>query len=167
MKPTGDADQDRRQQDELNKELARLQRNKDRRLAREKMKKRHASQIPEAGESAGSPSGDQPKASVEKTGTTRKCANCGQAGHIKTNKKYYCSASCVPPKKKPGRKPGPKKSRDELDTGFQPRYTSRNKASSQHQPKTILGAAVENEEAYEHEAAPLSEGQGGEESEEE
>lgn len=87
MKPTGDADQDRRQQDELNKELARLQRNKDRRLAREKMKKRHASQMPEAGEAAGSPSGDQPKASVEKTGTTRKCANCGQAGHIKTNKK--------------------------------------------------------------------------------
>lgn len=26
--------------------------------------------------------------SIERGGTTRKCANCGQVGHIKTNKKY-------------------------------------------------------------------------------
>jgi hypothetical protein len=85
MKPTGDADLDRRHQDELSKELARLQRNKDRRLAREKMKKRRASQQPEE-PAGGSPA---PTQSIEKpAGTTRKCANCGQAGHIKTNKKY-------------------------------------------------------------------------------
>lgn len=27
------------------------------------------------------------------SGTTRKCANCGQAGHIKTNKKYAPNSS--------------------------------------------------------------------------
>jgi len=32
-----------------------------------------------------------PEPTTEKvTGTTRKCANCGQVGHIKTNKKYVC-----------------------------------------------------------------------------
>lgn len=35
-----------------------------------------------------------PEPSIEKvTGTTRKCANCGQVGHIKTNKKYVCPCS--------------------------------------------------------------------------
>lgn len=29
--------------------------------------------------------------SIERGGTTRKCANCGQVGHIKTNKKYVSS----------------------------------------------------------------------------
>jgi len=33
------------------------------------------------------PNVDSPAPSVEKGGTTRKCANCGQKGHIKTNKK--------------------------------------------------------------------------------
>jgi len=36
---------------------------------------------------AGSPSAT-PAPADKPTGTTRKCANCGQAGHIKTNKKY-------------------------------------------------------------------------------
>jgi transcription initiation factor TFIID subunit 1, fungi type len=70
-------------------ELTRLQRNRDRRFAREKQKgrlnKRQGSTEPE---SALSPS-STPAPSVERpVGTTRKCANCGQAGHIKTNKKY-------------------------------------------------------------------------------
>jgi transcription initiation factor TFIID subunit 1, fungi type len=35
-----------------------------------------------------------PEPTTEKvTGTTRKCANCGQVGHIKTNKKYVCPCS--------------------------------------------------------------------------
>lgn len=35
-----------------------------------------------------------PEPTAEKvTGTTRKCANCGQVGHIKTNKKYVCPCS--------------------------------------------------------------------------
>jgi len=72
-------------------ELVRLERNKERRLAREKQKiggKRASTIDPEA--PAGSPSA-APTPSIEKTvtgGTTRKCANCGQMGHIKTNKKY-------------------------------------------------------------------------------
>lgn len=37
---------------------------------------------------------DSPEPSTEKVaGTTRKCANCGQVGHIKTNKKYVCPCS--------------------------------------------------------------------------
>jgi len=72
----------------VKKELARLERNKERRHAREKAKGKQlqrASTI-EPGD-AGSPSAT-PAPSIEKpTGTTRKCANCGQTGHIKTNKK--------------------------------------------------------------------------------
>jgi hypothetical protein len=73
----------------VKKELARLERNRERRHAREKQKKgsiaRASTLEPD---SALSPS-STPAPSVEKpTGTTRKCANCGMAGHIKTNKKY-------------------------------------------------------------------------------
>ena len=66
----------------LSQEEARLDRNIERRHAREKMKSQ-AQQVQE-----GNP--DSPAQSVEKGGTTRKCANCGQKGHIKTNKKYAC-----------------------------------------------------------------------------
>lgn len=38
-------------------------------------------------ESAMSPAEGSAEPSVEKGGTTRRCANCGQVGHIKTNKK--------------------------------------------------------------------------------
>jgi transcription initiation factor TFIID subunit 1 len=66
---------------QLEAELGRLERNKDRRLTREKQK---------AG-AAGSPDGPaSPGGSAtpsKPTGTQRKCANCGQVGHIKTNKK--------------------------------------------------------------------------------
>lgn len=61
-------------------ELGRLAKNKERRLQREQNKKL------QDGASARSPDGSVLDKPV--TGTTRKCANCGQVGHIKTNKKY-------------------------------------------------------------------------------
>lgn len=74
-------------------ELARLERNKERRVARERMK----GIIPGSPNGdVGSPSadgGDTAKARRNLGGTSRKCANCGQTGHIKTNKKY-CS-TCI------------------------------------------------------------------------
>ena len=80
----------------MKKELARLERNKDRRLAREKAKERQAGtkNTPATEGDAGSPSATPLPSTERPTGTTRKCANCGQTGHIKTNKKYkkhyYC-----------------------------------------------------------------------------
>jgi len=80
-------------------ELARLERNKSRRLARDKAKGLGTAASPEA---AGSPAADgttptTPAATAAPSGrgrgagaagtTQRKCANCGQVGHIKTNKK--------------------------------------------------------------------------------
>jgi hypothetical protein len=113
-KPTGNADFDRQEAARyepyhtihttcmiltayrIKKELARLERNKDRRHAREKQKGIFRGST-EREMTAASPSAT-PAPSVEKpTGTTRKCANCGQAGHIKTNKKYFfhCFQSIV------------------------------------------------------------------------
>ncbi|TEY74639.1 hypothetical protein BOTCAL_0072g00350 [Botryotinia calthae] len=86
--PSGDADLDRATQMQVQKELDRLERNKDRRHAREKQKTKQSmasQQLLNPGSPG--PSGT-PVSSIEKpTGTTRKCANCGQTGHIKTNKK--------------------------------------------------------------------------------
>jgi transcription initiation factor TFIID subunit 1 len=69
----------------ITKELERLEKNKARRQAREQQKELHnkASGLGEAGSPAGNAGAE--KAAI---GTTRKCANCGQVGHIKTNKKY-------------------------------------------------------------------------------
>lgn len=87
----------------VRQEHERLLRNKDRRQAREKQKlgqgrgKKGSNLIIENGDAV-SPS-STPLPSTEKpAGTTRKCANCGQAGHIKTNKKY-CD-TCLPSKSK-------------------------------------------------------------------
>ncbi|CAG8892348.1 unnamed protein product [Penicillium egyptiacum] len=71
LQPTGDADLDARNKKLIEAELGRLNRNKERRFAREKQKG-----IPRSGDPDGKPAGTQ-----------RKCANCGQVGHIKTNKK--------------------------------------------------------------------------------
>ena len=71
LQPTGDAEVDARNRKLIEAELSRLNRNKERRFAREKQKG-----IPRAGDPDGKPAGTQ-----------RKCANCGQVGHIKTNKK--------------------------------------------------------------------------------
>ncbi|TVY50665.1 putative transcription initiation factor TFIID [Lachnellula cervina] len=83
-KPTGNAEWDRLEAKRIKDELARLERNKERRHAREKQKGIISNDRPA---DAGSPA-STPAKSVEKPqGTTRKCANCGMAGHIKTNKK--------------------------------------------------------------------------------
>jgi transcription initiation factor TFIID subunit 1, fungi type len=73
----------------VKEELDRLQRNRDRRFAREKQKSRLNKRLASAEPDSGLSPSSTPAPSIEKpTGTTRKCANCGQAGHIKTNKKY-------------------------------------------------------------------------------
>ncbi|KAF5586265.1 transcription initiation factor TFIID subunit 1 [Fusarium pseudoanthophilum] len=79
-RPTGNADHDRLAGIRIKKELERLEKNKARRQAREQQKELH--QKASTGD-AGSPSVNGDKVP---TGTTRKCANCGQVGHIKTNK---------------------------------------------------------------------------------
>ncbi|KAL8762393.1 MAG: hypothetical protein Q9184_001607 [Pyrenodesmia sp. 2 TL-2023] len=83
LRPTGDAEKDRVAQQKIDDELARLERNKDRRLARDKQK---GLRDGDAADSPGSPSSVVPPP-VKGAGTSRKCANCGQQGHIKTNKK--------------------------------------------------------------------------------
>jgi hypothetical protein len=81
-RPTGNADHDRLAGIRIKKELERLEKNKARRQAREQQKELH--QKASTGD-AGSPKSSG--ADKVLTGTTRKCANCGQVGHIKTNKK--------------------------------------------------------------------------------
>jgi len=67
-------------------EEARVNRNQERRHAREKQKA--------AAQHAHDGDPDSPAQSIEKGGgTSRKCANCGQKGHIKTNKKYCPDSS--------------------------------------------------------------------------
>ena len=70
-------------------ELERLMRNKARRELRENQKKK----LNDPTAAAISPSSTPAPATEKQTGTTRKCANCGQAGHIKTNKKYCYTCS--------------------------------------------------------------------------
>ncbi|KAG9192008.1 hypothetical protein G6011_10742 [Alternaria panax] len=78
IKPTGDPEVDKAQQIKLKAELARLARNIERREGREKAKGLHKSQTGEGGVAGGPGKGGA---------TPRKCANCGEVGHIKTNKK--------------------------------------------------------------------------------
>ncbi|CAI6338452.1 unnamed protein product [Periconia digitata] len=75
IKPTGDPELDRQQMAKLKQEMARLMRNMERREGREKAKGVHRSQT---GDGSGPGKGGA---------TPRKCANCGEVGHIKTNKK--------------------------------------------------------------------------------
>lgn len=87
--PTGNDEEDQRNKKRLLIELQRLQRNKERREARERQGKKGSFSTgdvmsPEA-TTPGSPMTMMPVPG--KTATTRKCANCGQAGHIRTNKK--------------------------------------------------------------------------------
>ncbi|KAI1375424.1 hypothetical protein F4677DRAFT_422775 [Hypoxylon crocopeplum] len=80
LQPAADADTIRRQQKLVDEELDRLIRNQGRRRGREsKSKGKKQDANPDA--SSGVLPGDKASA-----GTTRKCANCGQVGHIKTNK---------------------------------------------------------------------------------
>ncbi|KAL8652312.1 MAG: hypothetical protein Q9226_004329 [Calogaya cf. arnoldii] len=82
-KPTGNAEMDRLAQQAVAEELARLERNKDRRLARDKQK---GARDGDTADALGSPS-SVTRPPTKSAGTQRKCANCGQVGHIKTNKK--------------------------------------------------------------------------------
>ncbi|KKK12345.1 trimethylguanosine synthase [Aspergillus rambellii] len=79
LQPTGDPEVDARNKKLIEQELSRLNRNKERRFAREKQKG-----VLRAGDS---PADGGPGGSSKSAGTQRKCANCGQVGHIKTNKK--------------------------------------------------------------------------------
>ncbi|KAI2616038.1 hypothetical protein GGR54DRAFT_610901 [Hypoxylon sp. NC1633] len=85
LQPTGDADADRQRQKMVEKELSRLLRNQDRRQHREKQGKGSKKRKHDVDAGAGA-SPDVPSADKAAAGTTRKCANCGQVGHIKTNK---------------------------------------------------------------------------------
>ncbi|KAB5578409.1 hypothetical protein GE09DRAFT_1089524 [Coniochaeta sp. 2T2.1] len=82
--PTGDLEKDRLIKELVDKELERLEKNKERRHKREKQKR-----MMQGGAAAAANGGEgSPEPTTEKaTGTSRKCANCGQVGHIKTNKK--------------------------------------------------------------------------------
>ncbi|KAI4247539.1 MAG: hypothetical protein L6R40_001487 [Gallowayella cf. fulva] len=82
-KPTGIVELDRLAQQAVADELARLERNKDRRLARDKQK---GARDHDTADSPLSPSSAS-RPPAKSAGTQRKCANCGQVGHIKTNKK--------------------------------------------------------------------------------
>ncbi|KAI2468717.1 hypothetical protein F4781DRAFT_397139 [Annulohypoxylon bovei var. microspora] len=85
LQPTADADDNREKQKLVDKELSRLLKNQDRRQIREKQgkgKRKKPSANSEANAGASPPSAADKAAA----GTTRKCANCGQVGHIKTNK---------------------------------------------------------------------------------
>ena len=83
--PTGDEDQDMRNKKILLKELERLKRNQGRRIARDKQK---GISTDGAEDSPASPTSPNAPTPIQKpAGTLRKCANCGQVGHIKTNKK--------------------------------------------------------------------------------
>lgn len=66
----------------IRKEEERLKKNKERRQQREKQKGGHRQSMG-GGDGPMSPEAE----TLERGGTTRKCANCGQVGHIKTNKK--------------------------------------------------------------------------------
>ncbi|KAF2661560.1 hypothetical protein K491DRAFT_586929 [Lophiostoma macrostomum CBS 122681] len=78
IQPTGNAEFDAQQRAKLEQELARLKRNVERREGREKAKGFHVNaSVPGTPAANGKGSGATP----------RKCANCGEVGHIKTNKK--------------------------------------------------------------------------------
>ncbi|KAI0397373.1 hypothetical protein F5Y17DRAFT_370357 [Xylariaceae sp. FL0594] len=83
--PSADADVNRDKAKLVEKELARLLKNQDRRQVREKQGKgkKKAGLASGVTNPGASPEAAGDKASV---GTTRKCANCGLVGHIKTNK---------------------------------------------------------------------------------
>ncbi|KKZ64857.1 transcription initiation factor TFIID subunit 1 [[Emmonsia] crescens] len=92
IKPTGDPETDARRMKQLQFELQRLQRNKERRHARERQKGITSDSAERSPGAANSPTTAGPKGG----GTQRKCANCGQVGHIKTNKKCGKYFICQP-----------------------------------------------------------------------
>ncbi len=113
IKPTGDAEKDARQRKRqdivpshgriykianrcvrLEEELAKLEKNAARRKQRTKNKAALAGATSPGG-TAMSPDGDGGGGGGKNTQPTqRKCANCGQVGHIKTNKKSVKCRNC-------------------------------------------------------------------------
>lgn len=97
MNPTGDDEEDRLMRLHMEQELARVKRNMERREAREKAKGKSPGSLIDAGSpgrsdaDAGNSTADgtphKGRGGRNKDGTQRKCANCGQVGHIKTNRK--------------------------------------------------------------------------------
>ncbi|WPH00041.1 putative transcription initiation factor tfiid 111 kda [Acrodontium crateriforme] len=102
FEPTGDVVTDELKKQKLMAELKRIERNRDRRFARENAKRRVAGSPMADSPAAGQSDIDGPPSAIEgstpvnpakpgrgrnKDGTARKCANCGQVGHIKTNRK--------------------------------------------------------------------------------
>jgi hypothetical protein len=86
IKPTGDEEYDKQQVIKLKAEFARLARNIERREGREKAKGIYKN-TGDGSASAGPGKGGA---------TPRKCANCGEVGHIKTNKKCVQFSSAAP-----------------------------------------------------------------------
>ena len=71
----------------------RLLKNQDRRQIREKQGKGKRKTAHFNANTEASP--DPSSADKAAAGTTRKCANCGQVGHIKTNKRYWHNCSLL------------------------------------------------------------------------
>ncbi|KAI9662555.1 MAG: hypothetical protein M1821_008722 [Bathelium mastoideum] len=84
---TGDAVADAERKKRLEAELARLERNVERRKAREQQKGIRTGDAGSPGSPAAAGGSGGGAAAPKPAGTQRKCANCGQIGHIKTNKK--------------------------------------------------------------------------------
>lgn len=102
---TGDQEFNALQAKKVQNEIARLERNMDRREARERAKGILGS--PSVVGSPGGPGegegeagegkpGKKARGKKNTEGTQRKCANCGQVGHIKTNKKFVSGSSFSP-----------------------------------------------------------------------
>ena len=106
MNPTGDPELDALKKAHLERELVRIMRNSDRREAREKTKTKTKGNVAsppqgspnrsdaDAGNSATDATPQKGGRGRNKDGTARKCANCGQVGHIKTNRKSV-TFSCI------------------------------------------------------------------------
>ncbi|CAI2163978.1 20326_t:CDS:10, partial [Funneliformis geosporum] len=79
LEPTNDEERNKRLRKRIQDQLAKLRRNQERRQQRKAA--REAAKVAAADSTYGHPIKDK------KTDTIRRCGNCGQTGHMKTNKK--------------------------------------------------------------------------------
>ncbi|OAP61940.1 hypothetical protein AYL99_04143 [Fonsecaea erecta] len=93
LEPTGDPELDARRKKRLEDALAQLEKNKARRQKRNKNKEALLAATSPGG-TAMSPDADGVGGGRNSHPTQRKCANCGQVGHIKTNKKSVTHVKC-------------------------------------------------------------------------
>lgn len=82
--PTNDGEKNKRSRKILEQELAKLQRNQDRRLIRRAIKE--GTEPPKKTTLGGPGEKGKNKGVGKGKSTTRKCATCGAIGHIRTNK---------------------------------------------------------------------------------